>query len=64
MTTQAYEVWRAATVLIDQAGEAAPECASRWAHTLLEAGDVESRAHWLRVMVACKALLAQRDGAL
>jgi len=57
------EIWQAASVLIDQAGEAAPHCASRWAHALLEAGDVESRTHWMRVMVACEALLAARRRA-
>ncbi len=57
------EIWEAASVLIDQAGEAAPGFASRWAHTLLEAGEVESRTHWMRVMVACKVLLAERRAA-
>lgn len=53
------EIWRAASVLIGQAGEAAPGYASRWAHVLLEAGDIENRSDWLRVMVACKAILSQ-----
>ncbi len=57
------EIWRAAGVLVAKAGEAAPGYASRWSHALLEAGDVESRTHWLRVMVACKALLSERQEA-
>jgi len=54
------DIWETANILVDQAGDDAPQCASRWAHTLLEAGDVESRAHWMRIMVACKAVLAER----
>jgi hypothetical protein len=54
------EIWETANLLVDQAGDEAPQCASRWAHALLEAGEVESRAHWMRIMVACKAVLAER----
>jgi hypothetical protein len=56
------EIWETASLLVDQAGDEAPKCASRWAHALLEAGDIESRADWMRIMVACKALLAERGG--
>jgi len=56
----ASDIWETANKLIHQAGDEAPQCASRWAHALLEAGDVESRVHWMRIMVACKALLAAR----
>ena len=58
------EIWHTANLLVDEVGAAAPGFASKWAHELLEAGDVEHRTDWMRVMVACKALLAQRDGAL
>jgi hypothetical protein len=53
------EIWRTAERLVNEVGGAAPDHASRWAHTLLEAGEVESRADWMRVMVACKVLLAE-----
>ncbi len=55
------EIWQTANLLIDEAGAAAPSYASKWAHELLEAGDVERRADWMRIMVACEALLARRD---
>ncbi len=55
------EIWRTAETLVDQAGRAAPDYASRWARTLLDAGEVESRADWMRVMVACKVLLAEKE---
>lgn len=57
------QIWQTANLLVDEIGAAAPSYASKWAHELLEAGDVERRADWMRVMVACKALLTQRDGA-
>ncbi len=57
------EIWQTANLLVDEVGAAAPGYASKWAHELLEAGDVERRAEWMRVMVACKALLAQRGDA-
>ncbi len=57
------EIWQTANLLVDEVGAAAPGYASKWAHELLEAGDVERRADWMRVMVACKALLAQRGDA-
>lgn len=57
------EIWQTASLLVDEVGAAAPGYASKWAHELLEAGDVERRAEWMRVMVACKALLAQRGDA-
>lgn len=56
------QIWQTANLLVDEIGAAAPTYASKWAHELLEAGDVEGRADWMRVMVACKALLTQRDG--
>ena len=58
------EIWHTANLLVDEVGAAAPAYASKWARELLEAGDVKSRADWMRVMVACEALLAQRHGAL
>jgi hypothetical protein len=55
------EIWRTANLLVDRVGEAAPGYASKWARELLVAGDVDRRADWLRVMVACKALLSQAE---
>jgi len=53
------QVWRKASTLLKFAGESAPQHASTSAHLLLETGDVEARTDWLRVMVACKVLLAR-----
>jgi hypothetical protein len=57
------EIWQAANLLIHQVGEDAPVYASRWARELLEAGDIEGRVNvnWMRVMVACKALLSRSE---
>jgi hypothetical protein len=57
------QIWQTANLLVDEVGAAAPTYASKWARELLEAGDVKSRADWMRVMVACEALLARRHGA-
>lgn len=53
------EMWPVANRLVDRVGDPAPKCASTWADERLAAGDVESRVNWMRVMVACKVLLAQ-----
>jgi len=57
-------IWEKASTLVEFAGGSAPTYASKWARQLLEAGDVEARADWMRVMVACKALLAKKAEAL
>ena len=57
-------IWEKASTLVEFAGRSAPSYASKWAHQLLEAGDVEARADWMRVMVACKALLAKEAGSV
>jgi len=54
-------IWETASTLVDFAGDRAPSYASKWAHQLLEAGDVEARANWMRVMVACKVILAKDE---
>jgi hypothetical protein len=54
-------IWETASTLVEFAGESAPSYASKWAHQLLEAGDIEARANWMRVMVACKVILAKDE---
>jgi len=53
------QIWQVANKLVAQIGDPAPDCASTWADERLEAGDLESRVNWMRVMVACKVLLAR-----
>lgn len=48
---------RAAHLLIEQHGEDAPDYAGRRTKELLEAGDVEGRAVWIRIAKAVKELL-------
>ena len=47
-------------LLIDQHGEDAPIFAAQQANICLEAGDLDGRAAWMRVIEAIKELLDQQ----
>jgi hypothetical protein len=51
------DIWQAAERLVRLHGDEAPARASMHAHELLEAGEVERRLVWLRIMRASEALL-------
>ena len=48
------DIYRSAKLLIDQHGEDAPIFAARQADKCLEAGDLDGKAVWMRVIRAIK----------
>ena len=52
-------VWAIARTLVQQQGVDAPVVAARRARRLLDAGEIERRLTWMRIMVASKALLGK-----
>ena len=51
------DIYRSAKLLIDQHGDEAPIHAAMLADTMLEAGDLDGRAAWLRILRAVEELL-------
>ena len=64
-TTSDLDIYRAANELIKQHGDKAPIHAAMRADELLEAGDMDGKAVWLRIAKAAEELLSdkQADGA-
>ena len=56
------DIWRAANVLIQKHGPDAVYHASQRADELLERGDMDGRAVWLRLYEAVQELLRDRPG--
>ena len=52
-------VWAIARALVQQQGAEAPAVAAKQARVLLDAGEIERRLTWMRVMVASQALLGR-----
>ncbi len=63
--TSDLNIYRAANELIKQHGDEAPIHAAMKADELLETGDMDGKAVWLRIMKAVEELLSdkQTDGA-
>ena len=57
------DIYRSAKLLVDQHGEDAPIFAARQADVCLEAGDLEGKAVWMRVIAAIEELQDQRPPA-
>ncbi len=57
--TSDLDTYRAANELIEQHGEDAPIHAAMRADELLEAGDMEGEAVWLRIIKAIEELLSE-----
>ena len=58
--TSDLDINRSAKLLIDQHGEDAPIFAAQHADACLEAGDLDGKAVWMRVIRAIKELLNQQ----
>ena len=56
------DIWRAANVLIQKHGPDAVFHASQRVDELLERGDMDGRAVWLRIHKAVQELLKERPG--
>ncbi len=54
------DIYRSAKLLIDQHGEDAAIFAAQQADKCLEAGDLDGKAVWMRVIGAIKELLNQQ----
>ena len=59
MTTD-LDIWRSASVLVKQHGDAAPIHAAMQADAMLDKGDLDGRAVWLRIVGAINELLRTR----
>lgn len=59
MTILDLNIYRSAKLLIDQHGDEAPIHAAMNADELMEAGDMEGRAVWLRIVKAVEELLSK-----
>ncbi len=53
------DIYRSAHELIEQHGEGAPIHAAMRADELMEAGDMDGRAVWLRIVKAVEDLLSE-----
>ena len=54
------DVYRSANILVDKHGADAPIHAAQQAAAMLDKGDLDGRATWLRVVMAVEALLAKK----
>ncbi len=57
------DIYRAANELIDQHGDEAPVHATLKADAMLETGDMDGRAVWLRIRDAARELLQKEPPA-
>ncbi len=57
------DIYRSANELIKQYGEDAPILAAMQADELLEAGDMDGRAVWLRIVKSVEELLSEERPA-
>ncbi len=57
--TSDLDIYRSANELIEQHGEDAPILAAMRADELMETGDMEGRAVWLRIVKAIEELLSE-----
>jgi len=56
------DIYRSAKLLIDQHGDDAARHAAMRADALLEAGDMEGKAVWLRILSAVQELQQREPG--
>ena len=62
--TDDIDIYRAAKLLIDRHGDEAAIHASMRADALMDAGDMDARAVWLRINAAVEELLGRAAGWL
>ena len=55
--TDDIDIWRCAKLLVDRHGEDAPINAAMRADELMDTGDMDGRAVWLRIKAAVEELL-------
>ncbi len=53
------DIWRSAKLLIDQHGDDAPIHAAMRVDELLDKGDLDGRAVWVRILTAVEGLLSE-----
>ncbi len=62
MTASDLDIYRSAKLLTDQHGKEAPIHAALKADAMLENGDLDGQAVWLRIVRAVEVLLGTRPG--
>ncbi len=62
MTVSDLDVFRSAKLLVKQHGKEAPIHAALNADAMLEKGDMDGQAEWLRILKAVEVLLETRPG--
>ena len=62
--TDDIDIYRAAKVMIDRHGDDAPVHAAVRADAMLDRGDMEARAVWLRIRVAVEEMLRTEAGGV
>ena len=62
MTVSDLDIYRSAKLLVKQHGKEAPIHAALKADAMLDRGDLDGQAAWLRILVAVEALLETRPG--
>ena len=60
--TSALDIYRSAKLLVDQHGTEAPIHAAMEADEMLDKGDLDGQAVWLRILKAIEELLNTRPG--
>ena len=63
MTVSDLDIYRSAKLLVDRHGAEAPIHAAMRADAMLDKGDMEGRAGWLRILQAIRELLDTRSGS-
>ena len=58
------DIYRAAKLLVDRHGEDAPIHAAMRADELMDAGDMDGRAVWMRIKAAVEKLLRSKVGGV
>ena len=58
------DIYRAAKVMLDRHGEDAPIHAATRADAMMDRGDMEGRAAWLRIKAAVEELLRTEAGGV
>ncbi len=58
--TEEIDIWRSAKLLIDKHGDEAPIHAAMRADKMLDKGDMDGRAAWLRILKAVNGLLEDK----
>ena len=60
--TSALDIYRSAKLLVDRHGDEAPIFAAMEADAMLDKGDLDGQAVWLRILKAVENMLTDKPG--